>query len=50
MTLKRAEWGGLRERDRDEVVQGKSEEPLPRWRAIIEKYYTALNVQSQPKD
>ncbi len=46
----RAEWGALPPRDREEVVQGQNEEALPRWRALIEKYYTALQVQSQSKD
>lgn len=46
----KTEWGGLPDRDRNEVVQGKSEEMVPRWKAVIEKYYTALSVQSSKKD
>jgi hypothetical protein len=43
----RKEWGNLPQRDRDEVVQGQDERGLSRWKAMIERYYTALQVQSE---
>ena len=35
-------WGALPPRDRDEVIQGKREESLERYRLWIERYYRAL--------
>ncbi len=43
----RKEWGSLPERDREELVQSRDEDFLPRWKALIEKYYTALQIQSE---
>jgi len=40
------EWGNLPPRDRDEVVQGFTEEILMKYRRMIEKYYRALAEQA----
>ncbi|MCG3181486.1 MAG: hypothetical protein BIFFINMI_03882 [Phycisphaerae bacterium] len=42
-------WGNLPLRDRDEIVQARKEQSLPRWESLIEKYYTALQVQAENK-
>lgn len=38
----RRAWGMLPQRDRDEIIQGIDERSLPRYRKLIEDYYTAL--------
>jgi len=40
------QWGNLPPRDREEVVQGLTEEILLKYRRLIEKYYRALAEQA----
>lgn len=39
----RREWGGLPARDREEVLQAGSDQPLEKFREMIDRYYSALN-------
>lgn len=39
---KSREWGNLPERDRDLVVNGQKEDPLPAYREAVQRYYKAL--------
>lgn len=44
----RRTWGNLPQRERDEVIQGRGEAFLERYRELIERYYRALQ-ESQEK-
>ncbi len=43
----RRSWGHLPDRERDEIIQGVEEESLERYRAWIERYYRALQMQDE---
>jgi hypothetical protein len=45
----RTEWGSLPARDRSEIVTGHSEEGLPLWEEMINRYYESLAAQSSNK-
>jgi hypothetical protein len=42
ITERGKEWGNLPERDRDLIVNGAKEEPLPAYRDAVQRYYKAL--------
>lgn len=50
MTESRRAWGQLPQRDRDEVIQGKNEQFLERYRQLIDQYFRALQgAEEGPK-
>lgn len=46
----RREWGHLPTRDRDEILQGGGERVLPRFQALVKRYFESLaeSEQDQP--
>ena len=43
----RAEWGGITKRDRDAVIEGRTDQPIEKYRKLVNDYYKSISEKAR---